>query len=57
MPQRIEVPGHGIVEFPDGMSDDAISAAIKANLSAQPVSTAPPAPEGLFLSQSAPGLA
>lgn len=32
MPQRIEVPGMGIVEFPDGMSDDQISAAIRANM-------------------------
>lgn len=31
MPQRIEVPGQGIVEFPDGMSDEQITAAIKAN--------------------------
>lgn len=31
MPQRIEVPGMGIVEFPDGMSDDQIAAAIKQN--------------------------
>jgi hypothetical protein len=30
--QRIEVPGIGIVEFPDGMSDDAISKAIQANM-------------------------
>jgi hypothetical protein len=32
VPQLIEVPGHGQVEFPDGMSDDAIAAAIKKNL-------------------------
>lgn len=31
MPQRIEVPGMGIVEFPDGMSDEQIVAAIRAN--------------------------
>jgi hypothetical protein len=31
MPQRIDVPGHGIVEFPDGMSDDQIVAAIQQN--------------------------
>ena len=31
MGQIIEVPGHGQVEFPDGMSDDQIVAAIKAN--------------------------
>lgn len=36
MPQHIDVPGMGIVEFPDGMSDDAISSAIKSNLAAQP---------------------
>ena len=28
MAQRIDVPGQGIIEFPDGMSDDQISAAI-----------------------------
>jgi hypothetical protein len=32
MPQLIEVPGHGVVEFPDGMTDDQIAGAIKANL-------------------------
>lgn len=32
MPQRIEVPGMGIVEFPDGMSDDQIASAIKQNM-------------------------
>lgn len=29
--KRIEVPGHGIVEFPDDMTDDQIVSAIKAN--------------------------
>ena len=32
MPQIIEVPGHGQVEFPDGMSDEQISSAIKKNM-------------------------
>lgn len=31
MPQQIDVPGHGVVEFPDGMTDDQIVSAIKAN--------------------------
>jgi hypothetical protein len=31
MPQQIEVPNFGIVEFPDGMSDEQITAAIKKN--------------------------
>lgn len=31
MAKRIEVPGHGIVEFPDDMSDEQIVAAIKKN--------------------------
>lgn len=31
MPQRIEVPGHGLVEFPDGMSEAEIVKAIQAN--------------------------
>jgi hypothetical protein len=29
MPQLIEVPGQGVVEFPDGMSDEQIGAAIR----------------------------
>jgi hypothetical protein len=32
MAQQIEVPGMGIVEFPDGMSDDAIAAAIRQSM-------------------------
>lgn len=32
MPQIVEVPGHGQVEFPDGMSDEQIASAIKANI-------------------------
>lgn len=32
MPQRIDVPGVGLVEFPDGMSDEQIAAAIQKNL-------------------------
>lgn len=32
MPQVIEVPGYGDVEFPDDMSDAQISAAIRANM-------------------------
>lgn len=32
MPKVIEVPGHGLVEFPDSMSDDQIAAAIKAQM-------------------------
>lgn len=31
MPQQINVPGMGVVNFPDGMTDDQISAAIRAN--------------------------
>ena len=29
MPQLIEVPGAGVIEFPDGMDDAAITAAIE----------------------------
>jgi hypothetical protein len=36
MPQLIEVPGIGPVEFPDGMTDDQIVRAIKANDPKQP---------------------
>lgn len=35
MPQTIEVPGYGDVEFPDGMTDDQISAAIQQNMKPQ----------------------
>lgn len=35
MPQQIEVPGMGVVEFPDGMNDDQIAAAIKQNMPQQ----------------------
>ena len=35
MAQQIEVPGMGIVEFPDGMSDADIAGAIKKNMPAQ----------------------
>lgn len=35
MPQRIDVPGMGIVEFPDGMSDDQIASAIRRNMPQQ----------------------
>lgn len=40
MAQRVEVPGMGVVEFPDGMSDAQIAAAIKRSIAQQP----PPAP-------------
>jgi len=35
MPQQIDVPGMGIVEFPDGMSDADITAAIQKNMPKQ----------------------
>lgn len=31
MPQQIQIPGHGLVEFPDGMTDEQIVLAIKSN--------------------------
>jgi hypothetical protein len=34
MPQQIDVPGMGIVEFPDGMNDADITAAIQKNIGA-----------------------
>jgi hypothetical protein len=36
MPKRIDVPGIGLVEFPDEMTDDQIVTAIKANTPKQP---------------------
>lgn len=42
MPQLINVPGMGIVKFPDGMSDGEISSAIQRNLQ----SSLPPDPLG-----------
>lgn len=35
MPQRVDVPGMGIVEFPDGMSDVEMAAAIRRSMPAQ----------------------
>jgi hypothetical protein len=35
MPQIIEVPGHGQVEFPDGMTDEQIVSAIRSNMPKQ----------------------
>lgn len=40
MPQRIEVPGMGLVEFPDGMDDNQIVEAIRKNVPG-PVAGAP----------------
>src|SRR5688572_27230356 len=42
MPQTIEVPGFGDVEFPDGMSDAEITAAIQKNM--VPAAAPQPAP-------------
>lgn len=43
MPQIIEVPGYGDVEFPDGMTDEQISSAIQQNMmQAQPQTTEKP---------------
>lgn len=43
MPQIIDVPGHGRVEFPDGMTDAQIVAAIKQNMKpAAPAANAAP---------------
>lgn len=48
MTQQIDVPGMGLVEFPDDMNDDQISTAIKRNLSMQKVQKpdAQPEPKG-----------
>lgn len=40
MPQRIEVPGFGVVEFPDGMTDAQIASAIQANIPQSPANPA-----------------
>lgn len=57
MAQRIEVPGMGVVEFPDGMTDDQIASAIKANMPA-PVDTMTDAAKagGAGLAEGAIGL-
>ena len=44
MAKLIDVPGMGVVEFPDGMSDQQISAAIMANM---PQEKAPSAADGV----------
>lgn len=41
MAQLIEVPGQGVVEFPDNMTDAQISDAIRRSMGAQPPSAAP----------------
>jgi len=46
MPIQIDVPGHGIVEFPDGMTDQQIEAAIKANGMSIPMDSKPLPPLG-----------
>jgi len=54
MPQRIDIPGQGIVEFPDEMDDAAISAAAK-RLAAPPQPTAAPtAPEPVGVQYAVP---
>lgn len=45
MPQIIEVPGYGEVEFPDNMSDEQISAAIQQNMMQAQPQTAPQEPQ------------
>lgn len=45
MPQVIEVPGMGQIEFPDGMSDAEITAAIQRSIE-PPAALAPPMTEG-----------
>jgi hypothetical protein len=44
MPQVIEVPGYGLVEFPDGLNDDAIIAAIRT-MDAERPQAAPDTPD------------
>lgn len=41
MTQQIDVPGMGVVEFPDGMDDDQIATAIKRNMSMDKVGKPP----------------
>jgi hypothetical protein len=58
MPQRIDVPGMGVVEFPDGMNDDQITAAIKQNMPQQPSTAADVAKSaGIGVAKGAIGLA
>lgn len=48
MPTQVDIPGIGIVEFPDGMTDDQISLAIKRDILKQeptPVAAPQAAPE------------
>jgi hypothetical protein len=49
MPQQIEVPGMGVVEFPDSMNDDQIAAAIQKNMPA-PAASSTSAKESPFIS-------
>lgn len=50
MPKVVEVPGVGNVEFPDSMSDDQISAAIRKTLGSPPPSLSTPKTVGGFAS-------
>lgn len=45
MPTIVEVPGHGEVEFPDGMSDEQISTAIRTSMAPAAAAPATQAPD------------
>lgn len=53
MPQTIRVPGVGDVQFPDGMSDDDITAAIQRNMREQRPKYLPSSPLGEGASEAA----
>lgn len=44
----IEIKGHGLVEFPDSMSDEQIRAAIKRKIGGQKPASGPPGPMGKY---------
>ena len=48
MGQRVDIPGVGIVEFPDTMSNDDISAAIQSDILKTSPTEAAPEPKSTF---------
>ena len=45
MPKNVQVPGLGLVQFPDGMSNEAVSAAIRGTFAQKSGGAPPPVPK------------
>lgn len=60
MPKTVDIPGTGVVEFPDSMSDDQISSAIQSQHQSTPAPPGvprPPLPHGLSTASDNPSAA